>query len=268
MDDQLEITIIVSRSEVADLTYGKRHQMLGKLAEEELAKTVPPRPPKTKGTKMNRWKPYTKESIAQALIEWARLHDGKAPTKRDWSIERDPDSLWPRPTGESFIAAVKEIAAADGVSLKTRAPHRNDPEHLARRAWREAQSLQRLADGRLESSQGSRGGLEAVARWEPTADEVAEIDALRNSPDPGPYCLECFHGSGCLPPEMSPWQYAVQVIGGLQVRTGGDHQATRSERASFGRNRQMVTAGAVDVHPRSSDPAMSSIIETLDPGSR
>ena len=116
----------------------------------------------TGGTQRNRWKPYTRESIAQAFNEWARLHDGKAPTKRDWSPERDPESLWPRPAGESFIAAVKEMAHADGINLNRRAPHKNDPEHLARRAWREAQSFGRLADGRLESSQGSRGQMEAV----------------------------------------------------------------------------------------------------------
>jgi hypothetical protein len=43
---------------------------------------------------------------------------------------------------------------------------------------------------------------------------------------------------------MSPWQYAVEVIGGLSVRTGGDFHATPSRRNEFGRNRQMVTAGA------------------------
>jgi hypothetical protein len=65
---------------------------------------------------------------------------------------------------------------------------------------------------------------------------------------------------------MSPWQYAVEVIGGLQLRTGGDHHATRSERGQFGRNRQMVTAGAADVHPEPSDPAARVAIETIEAG--
>lgn len=248
------------------MTYGQRERWLGKLAEEQLAVTIPPRPPLTGGSKRNRWKPYTRESIAMALKEWARLHDGKAPTKRDWSRDRDPDSLWPRPAGESFTHAVKGMAHADGIDLNRRAPHRDDPEHLARRAWREVQSWRRLPDGRLESSQGSRGPMEAVARWEPSAEEAAHFEALKDSPDPGSYCLDCFHGSGCQAPEMSPWQYAVEVIGGLQLRTGGDHHATRSELLRFGRNRQMVTAGVVDVHPKPSDPAARTAIETIDAG--
>lgn len=264
--EQIEISFTVDRDEAADMTYGQRERWLGKLAEKELAEVVPPRPPLTGGSKRNRWKPYTRESIAEALKEWARLHDGKAPTKKDWSPERDPESLWPRPAGESFMRAVKEMAQADGFNLNRRAPHANDPEHIARFRWREVQSLQRLADGRLESSQGSRGQMEAVARWEPSAEEVAEFEALKNNPDPGPYCLDCFHSDGCQPPEMFPWQYAVEVLGGLQLRTGGDHHATRSERARYGRNRQMVTAGAADVHPEPSDPAARAAIETIDAG--
>jgi hypothetical protein len=108
--------------------------------------------------------------------------------------------------------------------------------------------------------------MEAVARWEPSAAEATEIKALQNSPDPGLYCLDCFHGSGCQLPEMSPWQYAVEIIGGLQLRTGGDQHATRSERAKYGRNRQMVTGGAADVHPEPSDPAARTAIETIDAG--
>jgi hypothetical protein len=264
--EEIEIRITVDREEAADMTYGAREKWLGKMAEAQLAESIPPRPPMTGGSKRNRWKPYTRESIAQALKEWARLHDGKAPTKRDWSPERDPESIWPRPAGESFIRAIKGMAHADGINLNTRAPHLDDPEHRARRAWHEVQSWKRLEDGRLESSQGSRGLMEAVARWEPSAEEDADYEALKNTPEPGLYCLDCFHGSGCQPPEMSPWQYAVEVIGGLQVRTGGDHHATRSERNHFGRNRQMVTAGAADVHPEPSDPAARAAIETIDAG--
>lgn len=79
-------------------------------------------------------------------------------------------------------------------------------------------------------------------------------------------CEECFHGSGCQPADMSYWQYAVEVIGGLQLRQGGDFAATRSRRAEFGRNRQMVTASAADMYPESSDPAARTAIETLSTG--
>jgi hypothetical protein len=42
---------------------------------------------------------------------------------------------------------------------------------------------------------------------------------------------------------VGPWTFAVEVLGGLTVRTGGDHHAARSQAGQFGRNRQMVTAG-------------------------
>lgn len=263
---QIEIRITVDPDEAASMTYSQRQRFLGKLAEEKLATIIPPRFSKSGASNRNRWKPSTRESLREAFEEWARHHDGTAPTKRDWSPEGGPESLWPRPSGESFIAAVKGMARADGIDLSRRAPHRNDPEHLTRRAWRDVQSSRRLADGRMESSQGTRGSREAVARWEPSLEEDAEFDALKDTPDPGLYCLDCFHGSGCQPPEMSPWHYAVEVIGGLQLRTGGDHHATRSERARFGRNRQMVTAGTADVHPEPSDPAARAAIETIDAG--
>ena len=38
------------------------------------------------------------------------------------------------------------------------------------------------------------------------------------------------------------------LAGGLEVRTGGDSQATAAQ--TLGRNRQMVTAGAAEVHPQ------------------
>jgi hypothetical protein len=267
--DQIEIKITVDRDEAADMTYGQRERWLGKLAEEKLAEVVPPRPPLTGGSRRNRWKPYTRERIAQAFSEWAKLNDGKAPAKKDWSYARDPDGRWPRASSDSFRKVIEECAQEDGVSLSQRAPHRNDPEHQARRAWREAQHLRLLADGRVEYSQGSviLGSRidEVASRWTPTDEERAEIEAAQMSADPGPYCEDCFHGSGCLPPEMSYWQYAVEIIGGLTLRSGGDFHATRSRRAEFGRTRQMVTAGAADAYPEASDPAARAVIETISP---
>lgn len=218
----------------------------------------------------NRWQPYTRDKIAQVFAEWAKLNDGKAPAKKDWSHEHDPEGRWPRPGSDSFKKAIEVYADEDEVHLSPRAPHRNDPEHLARRAWHEAQFLRLLTNGRVEQPQrnpvvGSRID-EVAARWTPTAAEHGEIEAAHNSPDPGPYCEECFHGSGCRPPDMSYWQYAVEEIGGLRVRSGGDYAATKSRRSEFGRNRQMVTAGAADVYPEPSDPAARTAIETLNAG--
>jgi hypothetical protein len=268
--DQLEIRITVDPDEAADMTYGQRERWLGKLAEEKLAEVVPPRPPLNGGSQSNRWKPYTREGIAQAFSEWAKLKDGRAPAKNDWSYARDSDGRWPRASSDSFKKVIEKCAQEDGVSLSQRAPHRNDPEHLARRAWREAQHLRLMADGRVEHAQsspyvGSRIN-EIASRWMPTDEERAEIEAAHMSADPGPYCEDCFHGSGCLPPEMSYWQYAVEVIGRLTLRSGGDFHATRSRREEFGRNRQMVTAGAADAYPEVSDPAVSGAIETIDAG--
>lgn len=55
-------------------------------------------------------------------------------------------------------------------------------------------------------------------------------------------------------PDLSPcrcsripgWQYALHLAG-LTTRTSTDHLGTPSGRDAFGRNRQMVTAGAYDV---------------------
>lgn len=267
--DRIEITLSVDRDEAASMTYGAREKWLGGMAETKLAESVPPRPPLS-GGKRNRWKPYTRDGIARAFAEWAQLNDDQAPSKKDWSLERDPDGRWPRAGSDSFRKAIKECAREDGVHLAGRAPHRDDPEHLARRAWHEAQHLRLLADGRVEHSQGSlvAGSRieEVAALWTPTATERAEIEAAHSSPDPGPYCEECFHGSGCKPPDMSYWQYAVEEIGGLQLRQGSDFAATKSRRDEFGRNRQMVTAGAADVYPEPSDPAARTAIETLNTG--
>lgn len=258
--EQIEISITVDRDEMAEMTYGQRERWLGKLAEAKLAEQVPPRPPKSGAKRTDRWKPYTRESLAAAFKEWASLHGGKAPSKADWSHARDPERRWPRPDGGSFHHAIEKLAAEDGVALRSTAPCRQDPEQQARRAWHEAKHARKAADGKLESPAvsilGSR--VEVVERWEPSEFELG--------PDPGPYCAECFHGSGCRPPDMSPWGYAVEVIGGLQRRTGGDHHATRSRRDEFGRNRQMVTAGAADVYPEASDPAARAAIETIDAG--
>lgn len=253
--------IAVDPDEAADMTYGQRERWLGKLAEEQLAQQIPPRPPRSGGKHTDRWKPYTPESIGEAIREWARLHGGKAPSKADWSHSRDPERRWPRPDGGSFRAVVERLAKKDGITLKSTAPCRDKPEEVARLRWHEAQHAIKTADGRLEHTVGILGSSqEIVERWDPSDVEVG--------PDPGPYCQECFHGSGCRPADMTPWQYAVEMIGGLPLRTGGDFHATRSERDRYGRNRQMVTAGAADVYPELSDPAARTAIETLDTGRR
>jgi hypothetical protein len=237
VDGRFAITISVDPAEAAGMTYGQRERWLGKLAERRLAEVIPPRPPRTGGSKQNRWKPYTRDRIVQAFREWAKHHDGKAPSKADWSVVRDPDGFWPRAASDSFLKTIKALAVEDGVSLERTSPCRENPKELARRAWHEATCATRLADGRLEATTPIHGSsVEVVERWVPSDFEVG--------PDPGPYCEECFHGSGCQLPAMSPWQYAVEVLGGLWLRTGGDFHATRSERSRFGRNRQMVTGGA------------------------
>lgn len=234
--ERLAITILVDPAEAADMTYGQRERWLGKLAEERLSEVIPPRRPKNVGSVRNRWKPYTREGIAQAFRDWALNHDGMAPSKADWSIARDPDGLWPRPASDGFLKAIRRFAAEDGISVQTSAPCLQDARQHERRAWHDACHAIRLADGRLEAQHPVLGSnIELVQRWVPSDAELG--------PDPGPYCQECFHGSGCKPPDMSPWQYAVEVLGGLRIRTGGDHHATRSERSRFGRNRQMVTGG-------------------------
>jgi len=263
--EQIEIRFSVDRDQAASMTYGARQKWLGEKAEKQLAEVVAPRPPMNAAGLTNRWKPYTRERIAEAFREWASLHDGEAPSRKDWSHQSDPEGRWPRPDSESFGRVVEACARQDGVHISTWAPHRDDPEQVARRAWHEAQYLRRLADGRIESSAGSRGNMEAVARWEPTAAESAELEELAASPDPGPYCEDCFHGSGCRPADMSRWKYAVEMIGGLTLRRGSDSAATKSRRAEFGRNRQMVTAGAADAYPTPSDPSASAVIETIDP---
>jgi hypothetical protein len=253
--DRIEITISVDREEAADLPLGKRERWLGELAEEQLTKLIPPRPPKYART--DRWQPYTRESIAAAFQEWASLHDGKAPVKADWSHSRDPDRRWPRSEGDSFRSAVEALARQDGISLSSTAPCRDKPEERARLHWHEAQHAIEAADGRLEATVGVLGaGQEIVHRWEPSDVEVG--------PDPGPYCRDCFHGSGCRPRDMSLWRYAVEMIGGLTVRNGGDFHATRSRRQEFGRNRQMVTGGSADAYPEPSDPAARTGIETIN----
>lgn len=256
---QIEIRITVDRDEMAAMTYGQRERWLGKLAEAKLAEQIPPRPPKSGAKGTDRWKPYTRESLAAAFKEWASLHDGKAPSKADWSHARDPERRWPRPEGGSFHDAVTKLAAEDGVTLRPTAPCRQDPEQQARVAWHEAQHARKAADGKLESPAvsilGSR--VEVVERWEPKEFELG--------PDPGPYCAECFHGSGCRRADMSLWHYAVEEIGGLTPRSGGDFHSTPSGLAAYGRNRQMVTAGVADVHPEVSDPAARAAIETISP---
>jgi len=207
------------------MTFGQRERWLGRLAEEQLAQIIPPRPPKSGAAlgRRNRWKPYTRAGIAQAFSEWSRLHGGKAPSKADWSAQRDPEGLWPRAAGESFLKAVKALAAENGVQVTRTAPCRSDPDQEYRHNWHWWQGFAHANSGPVA------GG---------------EIDIqFSGEPDPGPYCEDCFHGSGCRLPDMSPWQYAVEEIGGLRLRSGGDFHATRSRRDQFGRTRQMVTGG-------------------------
>jgi hypothetical protein len=267
--DKIEITITVDRSEAASMTHGARERWLGKRAESQLAGILPPRPPMG-GSRNNRWKPYSRPQLAQAFSEWASLNDGSAPAKQDWSFERDPEGRWPRAGSDSFKKAVKAYAHNEGIHLSRWAPHLDDPEHQARRAWHDARALTILPDGRVEQSQASnRLGSkidEVAARWDATQEERDEIEALLAAPEPEPYCEDCFHGGGCRPADMGYWQYAVEVIGGLQLRQGNDFAATRSRRSEFGRNRQMVTAGAADTYPSPSDPAVGSVIETIRPG--
>jgi hypothetical protein len=252
---RLEIRISVDRAEIAEMTYGQREKLLGGLAEEQLAQIVPPRHSESDASRRNRWKPYTRETIALAFKKWSRLNDGRAPSKADWSAERDPDSQWPRPESETFRKALEKTATEDGISLSTTAPHRNDPEHEARAEWH-------TANYQYERAQTEGNDAVTLGNW-------GRFRYLApDGEDPGPYCLDCFHGSGCKPPDMSLWQYAVEVIGDLRMRIGSDFHATRSERDRFGRNRQMVTGGAADVHPRSSDPAAGRVIETLTPRRR
>jgi hypothetical protein len=246
---EVEITISVDAQEAAEMTYGQRERWLGKLAEAQLAEAIPPRPPKSGYKKRDGWMPYTRKTIAAAFAEWSRLHDGKAPSKADWSHGRDPERRWPRPHGESFSEVIAKLAAEDGISLKRTAPCRDDPEQQARIAWHEAQHARKTADGRLEREGvrilGSR--VDLVERWEPADFELGE--------DPGRYCAECFHGSGCRPADISPWQYAVEEIGGLRLRGAADFHATPSRRDEYGRNRQMVTGGVfaapdvIDIDP-------------------
>lgn len=255
--DEIRIAIMVPRSEVVDMTSCQREKLLGKLAEKELALQIPPRPPKNGARRTDRWMPYTRETVAAAFTEWASLHDGQTPSKADWSRRRDPERRWPRSEGELFRRAVERLAVEDRISLKTTAPCRYQPEEQARRRWHQAQRAIKTADGRFEAIVAIESDHEIVERWNPSYAEVG--------PDPGPYCRDCFHGCGCRPPDMSMWQYAVEAIGGLRLRSSADFHATRSQREQFGRNRQMVTGGKADVYPDSSDPAMSTVIETIDP---
>jgi hypothetical protein len=115
--------------------------------------------------------PDPRRVVIDALIRWAASHGGLAPTKRDWSHERDPDRRWPR------------------------------SKSVSQRFVSEAE--------------------EASVRW------FERRDGQRHGP--------------------SGWQYALQLAG-LEVRTGADSQARAAQ--TLGCNRQMVTAGAADIHPQ------------------
>ncbi len=131
---------------------GQRQLWLGRLAEERLAEIIPPRVSVSVASRQNRWTPYARESIGNAFREWARLHDGQAPAKKDWSPERDPEALWPRPSGASFRRTVEELASEDNISLSWTAPHRSDPEHEARAEWHSASEQYEAAKQRGEDA--------------------------------------------------------------------------------------------------------------------
>ena len=114
---------------------------------------------------------HPRRAVIDALKRWAASHGGLAPTKRDWSRERDPDRHWPR------SESVSERFAIEAEEAGVRCFERHN------------------------------------GQW---------------------------HGT-------SGWQYALQLAG-LEVRTGGDSHATAAQ--TLGRNRQMVTAGAAEVHPQ------------------
>jgi hypothetical protein len=90
--DPIEITVSVDRDEAASMTYGAREKWLGEMAEAQLAETIPPRPPMS-GSKRNRWKPYTRNGIAQAFAGWAQLNDGKAPSRRIGPMSAIPKAV-------------------------------------------------------------------------------------------------------------------------------------------------------------------------------
>jgi hypothetical protein len=199
---RIEIRIDVDEGQMSSLTRGRRERVLGKLAEDELAKSIPPRAwktPQAGALTGLRFRPYTRESLKRAFAEWAALHDGLAPTQRDWSRAGDPKGRWPR--AEAVKRIVGGFAAEEGIHTRSWAPCRKD------------------------------------------ADQWKIFEGLFDAPG-GDYCRECFHGSGCREADMSPWRYAVEVVGGLELRSPADWSATRSRSAEHGRNRQIVTAGA------------------------
>jgi len=50
---------------------------------------------------------HPRRVVIDALTRWAASHGGLAPTKRDWSRERDPDRHWPRSESVSERFAIE-----------------------------------------------------------------------------------------------------------------------------------------------------------------
>jgi hypothetical protein len=230
---EIEIVVPADRDELAVMSHYKRRQLLGQQAAEISESIVPPpEPGPFPSGRQDGWSgTYTAENIAAVFRKWSAEHDGLAPTQRDWSPERDPDHHWPR--AEAVKEAARRIAPGYGVRTQRWAPH----------------------DG------GSREAHMLVEAGHALKRAGRDDQGLSDTP----YCEECRHGSGCMPADMSPWRFAVEILGGLTLRRGTDQRATRSRGGEHAPSRRMVTAGRADVHVRESDPAAREIIETLNP---
>lgn len=231
-----KIEIYVKDADLTELTRNKRIALLGELAADEAEKLCPAKDLRP-GSEF--WSgTYDEVSIIEALTYWATLHDGLAPFKTDWSKTGDPDRLWPR--ASTVCEKVRKIAERRGVHTTWRAPHYDE-------YWGEScdRYMVHEAVHRLRSH-----GL---------AIEEIEVESKVKS------CPECFSGIGCVPPDKSAWQFAIEDMAGLTVRHGSDLNSTASQVHKHGRNRQMVTGGSADVYPSTSDPAARDIIETINP---
>lgn len=164
------------------------------------------------GTAMPHVAASSRDGILDALRVWAQLHDGKAPSRADWSRSRDPERRWPRSDRVNEI--FEKEARRQGV--RALQPTRcTGCTCGASRHWRRENDGEVLCEG------------------------CFDCDG------------ECPHGHQGERIGPSGWQYALQLAG-LQVRTGGDYQATAAQQ--LGRNRQMVTGGTANVHPQNFQP--------------
>lgn len=224
-----KIQLEVDQADFAALSRNQRVSFLGGLAADEAEKLCPA-PDRRLGSEV--WSgQYDVTSIVEAFNNWAASHDGLAPSKRDWSKAGDPDHKWPR--AGTVCEVAKKVARERGVRTSRWAPHHDQA--------RETSLL-----------------LEAGRILERRDKVVQGLDELE-------YCEECAHGSGCMPADKSPWQFAVEDMAGLSVRQGSDMNSTPGQRHKHGRDRQMVTGGKADVYPSRSDPAAREAIETIVP---